>query len=268
MNLQSLFSKRVEITKREKFVSSSIVAALGFLIIQFLPVGKVYYWSVFGFATLVLICLFWSLEKFTRLKFLTLSILPLTFTVSLTLFVSLLPQHFLIPLATSLVFALVFYSLLLTLNIYNVAAIRTIALVRAAHSVGFLFGMLSAFFAFEVIFALHLSFYLITVLVFATSFLVSISILWSFELEEYISWRVLIYSLVLAFIVAQFALVFAFWPIIPMVAALGSVGAFYVSLGLTQFHFNDRLNRNTVFEYTSVAFVVFILLILTARWGG
>jgi len=268
MNLQTLLSRRFEITKREKFVASSILTALGFLILQFLPVGKVYYWSVFGFAVLVVICLFWSLEQFTKLKFLTLSILPLTFTVSLTLFVSLLPQHFLIPLATSLAFALVFYSLLLTLNIYNVAAIRTIALVRAAHSVGFLFGMLSAFFAFEVIFALHLSFWLIAVLVFLVAFLISISILWSFELEEYISWRVLIYSLVLAEVVAQFSLVFAFWPIIPMVAALGSVGAFYVALGLTQFHFNDRLNSKTVLEYTSVALVVFILLILTARWGG
>ena len=268
MNLRAIFIRRFEITKREKFVASSALVAVSFLVIQFLPVGKAYYWSIFGFSLLVLACIFWSLEKFSKFKFLVLSILPLTFTVSLTLFVSLLPGHFLIPVVTSVGFALVFYSLLLTLNIYNVAAIRTIVLVRAAHSVGFLFGMLSAFFAFEVIFAFHLSFYLISVLVFLTSFLVAVSVLWSFELEEYISWRVLIYSLVLALLVAQFSLVFAFWPIIPMVAALGAVGAFYVALGLTQFHFNDRLNSKTVLEYASVALVVLILLFLTARWGS
>jgi len=260
--------KKIAITKREKFVTSSAIVALGFLVVQFLSIDLHYYLAVLGLAVLVLLFLFWSLEELTVLKFFVLAILPVLFAVSSTLFASLLPEHVLVRTILTLIFGLGFYSLLLTLNIYNVAAIRTIALVRAANSVGFLFAIVSAFFIFEVIFALHLIFWWIALLVLATSFLITLTILWSFELEEFISWRVLVYSLVLAFLTGQFALVFSFWPLLPIIAALGVVGVLYGTLGITQFHFNDRLNRRTVFEYASVALVVFFLLILTARWGG
>ena len=95
-----------------------------------------------------------------------------------------------------------------------------------------------------------------------------ISAIWAFELEEHLSVRVLVYSFVISLAVAQIALALSFWPILPIIGALATVSALYVSLGVTQFHFADRLTRRTVLEYSSVAAVVFILMLITTHWSG
>jgi hypothetical protein len=157
---------------------------------------------------------------------------------------------------------------MLTFNIYNVAAIRTIALLRAAHAVGLLFSIISAFFLANVLFSFHLPFYLIaagSVLITFPLYLVG---LWSYELEEYISRKVFIYSLIFALISAEIALVLAFWPIVPINGGLALATLVYVLLGLAQFEFQDKLKPRVVWEHLSVAFVVFVIILITTRWGG
>ena len=74
------------------------------------------------------------------------------------LFYFLLPVRWLTRLPVLAIFGISMYLLFLTQNIYNIAAIRTIQLLRAAHAVGFLFTIVSAFLIYNVIFALHLPF--------------------------------------------------------------------------------------------------------------
>ena len=62
-------------------------------------------------------------------------------------FYFLLPVRWLTRIPVVVLYAVGIYALLLTENIYNVAADRTIALLRAAHSVGYLLTLDNVFFA-------------------------------------------------------------------------------------------------------------------------
>jgi len=165
-------------------------------------------------------------------------------------------------------FGISVYLLMLTSNIYNVAAIRTIALLRAAHAVGLLFSLIATFFLANVLFSFHLPFYLLvagTVVIVFPLYLVS---LWSYELEEFISRRVFIYTLVFTFVSAQIALVLSFWPIVPINGALSLATIMYVLLGLARLDFEEKLKKRVIWEHVAVALVVFVIILLTTRWGG
>jgi hypothetical protein len=160
------------------------------------------------------------------------------------------------------------YSLLLTLNIYNVAAIRTIQLVRAANAVGLLFTLFSAFFIYSLVWSMKPSGWILVLLVTFFSFPLILQSLWSIELEGFISKRIIIFTLVLTLALAELALSFSFWPILPTVGALALVSAMYVLLGVTHFYFTQRLKRRTTWEYLGIASLILIFIVVTTRWGG
>lgn len=157
---------------------------------------------------------------------------------------------------------------MLTANIYNVAAIRTIALHRAARAVGMLFSLVAAFFLTNVLFSLHLPFFLNApgvALISGPLFLVQ---LWSVELEEFVSQKVAIFTGVFTLIVFEMALVFSFWPLAPINSALILVTAIYVLLGIGQFAIVEGLKRKIVYEYIGIASIVALIVFVTTRWGG
>ena len=73
--------------------------------------------------------------------------------------------------------------------------------------------------------------------------------LWSYELEEFVSQRDLVYSSVFALISAQIALVLSFWPVAPINGALASATVMYVLLGLGQLEFGEKLKGRVVMEH-------------------
>jgi len=202
------------------------------------------------------------------IKYLLLLLLPVYFVAGASLFYFLLPVRWLTRLPFAVLFGISVYLLMLTSNIYNVAAIRTIALLRAAHAVGLLFSLLSAFFLANVLFSLHLPFYLIVAGTLVITFPLYLVGLWSYELEEFVSQRDLVYSSVFALISAQIALVLSFWPVAPINGALASATVMYVLLGLGQLEFGEKLKGRVVVEHLAVALVVFIAILATTRWGG
>lgn len=107
-------------------------------------------------------------EDFSGIEWLTLPILPAMFAISASLSYPLLPDilgggdsgllfALLLKIAFLVVFTVVYYASLLTANIYNVAAIRTIQLLRVAHSIGFLVTVATGLLFFLVISSLHLT---------------------------------------------------------------------------------------------------------------
>lgn len=206
--------------------------------------------------------------ELSGIKYFLLLLLPVYFVAGSSLFYFLLPVRWLTRLPFALVFGISIYLLMLTSNIYNVAAIRTIALLRAAHAVGLLFSLVSTFFLTNVLFSLHLPFYLVvlgSVLITLPLYLVG---LWSYELEDFLSRRVGLYTGIFTMITAQFVLILAFWPVAPINGALIIATIMYVLLGLAQFDFADKLKRRQVYEHLGVALVVFIAVLLTTKWGG
>lgn len=255
-------------SKRQKFVLSSIILALGFFLIQF--VGFERRFLAIGTLTLLSVGLsFWGLrEGLGRDASLLTLILPAFFTAGIGLFYFLLPATILTRIPVLVLYALGTYALLLTSNIYTVATIRTIALLRAAHAVGFLLTLAAAFLLLNTLLSLRSSFWVNGVGGAAISFPLFLEGLWSIELERKLSREVLAVSLGFAALVGEIATILSFWPVSVAVGALALTTVVYVLLGLGQAKLQQRLFEKTIREYLLVGIIVFITMFLTAKWGG
>lgn len=255
-------------SKRQRFVLSSLLLAFGFFLIQF--VG--FEWRFQSIALLTLFSAFltlWSLrEGLGRDASLLTLVLPSFFTAGIGLFYFLLPTTILTKIPVLVLYALGVYALLLTANIYTVATIRTIALLRAAHAVGFLLTLVAAFLLFHTVFSLRQSFLVNLIATGLIAFPLFLQGLWSIELERKLGRETLALSAALSLVTAQTAMALSFWPVTVTVASLATTTVVYVGLGLGQAKLQQRLFEKTIREYLLVGLVVFITMLLTTRWGG
>ncbi|MEX2028800.1 MAG: hypothetical protein WD988_04860 [Candidatus Curtissbacteria bacterium] len=257
-----------EITKRQKFILMSFFLTVILVTIQTVPEGlRFQIIGILAIATIFL-SVFSLWGELSGVKYFLLLLLPVYFVAGASLFYFLLPVRWLTRLPFALLFGVSVYLLMLTSNIYNVAAIRTIALLRAAHAVGVLFSLISTFFLTNVLLSLHLAFYWTMLGVGAIVLPLYLVGLWSNELEDYISKRVLVYAAVFTYLTLQITLVFSFWPIMPIFGALGVATIMYVLLALAQFDFGGKMRQRIVWEHLSVAAVVFVIIVFSTRWAG
>ncbi|OGD94101.1 hypothetical protein A2697_03795 [Candidatus Curtissbacteria bacterium RIFCSPHIGHO2_01_FULL_41_44] len=257
-----------EITKRQRFILMSFFLTIVLFATQ--TVSENIRYQVMGLMVVstVLLAIFALWGELAGIKYFLLLLLPIYFVAGASLFYFLLPVRWLTKVPYAFFFGISVYLLMLTSNIYNVAAIRTIALLRAAHAVGLLFSLIATFFLGNVLFSLHLPFYLIAggvVAIVAPLYLVG---LWSLELEDYISKRVFMYSLIFTLVTTQIGLVLSFWPIVSINGALVLATVMYVLLGLAQFNFENRLKTRIIWEHLSIAAIVFVIVLISTRWGG
>lgn len=261
------------ISKRRKFVVVVLILFLGLFISEYLDFGRRII-SILALSLLASLSLFIilyqdiksSLKNYSVLA--GLFLLPFLYTLAFGSFYFLLPARFLTRIALSTLFAVGLYALYLSHNIYAVAGMRTIQLLNAARSVGFLLILITAFFFFNIIFSLHLVPPLALFLIFLLSLTLIFQVIWSVNLEEKITRSVLILTLVLALVITELALALNFWPASPTVAALFLSGNFYTFVGLSQAWLERRLFKNTLWEYVGVAIIVFLLLLTRTKWGG
>lgn len=257
-----------EITKRQKFILMSFFLTGILLAIQ--TVSSDLRFQIIGILALATIFLsvFSLWGELSGVKYFVLLLLPVYFVAGASLFYFLLPVRWLTRVPFAALFGISVYLLMLTSNIYNVAAIRTIALLRAAHAVGVLFSLISTFFLANVLFSLHLASYWTILGLIVIVLPLYVAGLWSYELEDFISKRVFNYSVIFTYLTAQIALIFSFWPIAPISEALSVATIMYVFLALSQLDFSQKLKARIVWEYLSVAFTVFVVILITTRWGG
>jgi len=254
-------------SKRAKFILISLLLSLGLLGIQFINLdwryGAIGLLAVltYGLCALVLI------EDLKGIEWLTLLVLPVSYTVSVALFYFLLPEKLLTRVAILSLFGIGMYALLLTQNIFSIAAIRTIQLLRAAHAVYFLLTLVAAFFLYDTMFSFRLMPWWNSLLTLSISWPLILSGLWSIKLEEGFNQQSLGYSLVLAWLLSQLAFWISFWPLSVAAASLLLVAAMYVGLGLFQQHFSGRLFSKTIKEYIWVGLIVLVITFLTAAWS-
>jgi len=255
-------------SKRQKFVAISVFLSFGLLAVQLVRF-EIRYQAIALLSFLSGLLSVWALHQdLNKIEWLTTLILPVTYTAASGLFYFLLPERWLSRLLIVGFFGITFYALLLTENIFAVAAMRTIQLLRAAQTVGFLLTLVSAFFLFDTVFSLRLPFYFNFLLAGMISFLLTLQSLWSVKLEEKITPRVFIYSLVFSFILGQFALAISFWPVTVATGSLFLTTVLYVLLGMSQEHFKERLFQKTIKEYLWVGAIIFWVTFFIAHWGG
>jgi len=257
-----------KITKRQKLVLMAFFLTGVLLTTQTVDISLRYHVMAFLAVSTIIISVFALWGELSGVKYFLLLLLPVYFVMGSTLFYFLLPVRWLTRLPFALVFGISVYLLMLTANIYNVAAIRTIGLLRAAHAVGLLFSIVTTFLLTNVLYSLHIPFYLIFVGSMLITFPLYLVALWSNELEEFISKRVFKYAAVFSFVSAQVALILSFWPIQPINAALMIATSMYLLLGLGQLHFQDKLKSRVVYEHFLISLFVFLIVLVVTHWGG
>lgn len=243
-------NKGVVLTKRKKFFLVSVLLTIGLFIVQSLPVERrfVSLMILFGVAYGLSA---WSLAKdLSGIEWLTCLLLPSLFPVSVGLFYFLLPQMGVVRLIVLGLFVISMYAILLTANIFSVASIRTIQLLRAARAIGFLFTILTATFLFHLILSFKMHFWWNGLAVFGVSWLLFVQGLWSLELDERgLSKRVLSYSLVGSVVMLEAGVIVSFLPVEVALGSLFLAMSLYVLLGIMQHFFEEKLFKRTVNEY-------------------
>lgn len=210
----------------------------------------------------------WALsEGLSGIEWLTVLLPPVLFTASVGLFYVLLPEAWWARLLIIVLYGIGQYALLLTANIFSVAAIRTIALFRSASAVGFVLTLLTGFFLFDTILSFRLNFWEVGLWVAIAGFFLLFPGLWAVNLETKIPRKVIGYSVVLALMMGLLSIAISFWPISIAVASLFLCTMLYIFLGVAQHHFSQRLFPRTVWEYVTVGVVVLITMLFTSGWG-
>lgn len=255
-------------TKRQKFVISAILLAFGFFLTQFVDLSFKYQ-AIVGLSFVCVLLSAWSLSGgLGKNATLLVLVLPAFFTAGIGLFYFLLPATIITRIPILVLYAIGIYALLLTANIYTVSTARTIALLRAAHAVGFLLTLVAGFLLFDTILSLRLDFWANGVGAFLVGFPLFLQGFWSIELEKNFSKEVFYLALGFGLILGEIATVLSFWPITVPVGALAITTVVYIGLGLGQAKLQQRLFARTVREYILVGAAVFITMFLTAKWGG
>ncbi len=267
-NLTALIGKYYTFSKRQEFVGATLVLTTALIATQlFFETLRFDVMLLLGILAYVLSA-FCLREELYSWKLITVLTLPAFYTAAVFLFYFLLPTRWLTRLPIALLYAVGMYAILLTENIYKVAAGRTIQLIRAAHSVGFLLSLLTIFFLMDTALSLHLPFYTNSVITAIIIFPLSLQALWSMELTDTITTNVWIATGVITGLVTQLVFVFSFWPIRTTIEALFVTTAFYSLVGMTQQFLIGRLFKNTYREFLLVLIIVFVLVIVTTRWGA
>lgn len=253
--------------KRQKMVISASLLTLGLVVVQSLPLDFKYIGSLV-LALLTWVLSGWSLkEGLSGVEWLTV-LLPLgLFTASVGFFYVLLPPAWWAQVLIDVLFGIGMYILLLTANIFSVAAIRTIALFRSAMAVGFAMTLLTAFLMFDTILSFRWIFWQVGLVISAVSFLLLLPGLWEVRLDERLNRQLLKYSCGLSMLMGLLGMTICFWPISVAVASLCLCTMLYVFLGITQHYFSQRLFVRTVWEYLTVGLVVLVTTMLTSGWG-
>lgn len=262
------WDRRLTLSKRQQFVVITLVLTGGMVATQ-LASPELRYPLVVALSAAGYVGAALGLrDGLTGIDWLTLLTLPTLFTGAVGLFYFLLPVRWLTRVPVAALYAIGMYALLLTENIYNVAAERTIALIRAAHSVGFLLTLVTYFLLVQTILAFRFSPILNTVVVAVVSFLLVFQALWVMELGEAASRRVWQLTAGLTLVLTQLAWVFAFWPVKTTLLALFFTTCLYGLVGMAQEFIVEKLYKKTVIEFFVVCAVVLALILLTTRWRG
>lgn len=254
-------------SKRRRFVLTSILLSLGFVAIQFLN-DQNRFWTIGALGILTIVLFAWSLwENLGRNMTLLTLVLPTMFTIGVGVFWFLLPSNIYTRIPIVLFYGIGMYVLSLTMNIYSVAAVRTIALLRAAKGVGFVLSLVTAFLVFDTLLSLRSELYVLAPLIFIISLPLYWQGLWTVTLDSKFSKNLLTLSAIFSLITAQIAIALYFWPVTVVVGSLFLTVTFYMLLGLGQAKLDERLFPATVREYLVVGALVFMAVFFSTHWG-
>lgn len=255
-------------SKRTRFVITSLILSLGFIGIQLLN-DQNRFWAIGILGLLTLALFLWSLfEGLGRNMTLLTLILPVMYTLGVGFFWFLLPANLFARIPIVIFYGAGIYILCLTANIYSVASVRTIALLRAARGVGFVLTLIASFLIFDAILSVRTEIFYLVPIVLVLSFPLYLQGFWSMVLEKEYSGQLFVLSAVSSVITAEIAAALYFWPVTIVVGSLFLTVSFYMLLGLGQAKLEGRLFKSTINEHLVVGILIFIAMFIATHWGG
>ena len=263
-----LWSRRPWLPKRQQFVLATISLSAGLLLTQLVsldlryPLVFVLAIAAYGLSAFVL------RDDLHSIEWLTLLALPTLFTAAVAMFYFLLPVRWLTRLPVAVLYGVGMYALLLTENIYSVAAERTIALLRAAHSVGFLLTLLTYFLLTQTVLAFRFYPVINAILIGLVSFVLVLQSLWAMELTSRVSRRVRDISIAVTLFLINVVWIFSFFPTTGTIKALLFTTLFYSSVGIAQQYLVEKLYKKTLIDFTLVVVIVFCIALIATNWRG
>ena len=251
--------------KRQRLIAAVLILSLGLFVSEYF-LGKSGIFMVFFLSFLTDVLLVLSLYKDIRENFYPQAlILPFFYSLAFGLFYFLVPVRFLTRIIVTSLYGVGLYSLFLSVNIFTVSAIRTIALLSSARTVSFALSLLSYFFLSNVVFSLHTNAFFTLFLILGFTFPMVVSSIWSYTLERDIK-SDLFWSISLTLLLFESSIILWFWPTMPTLISLFLTGIFYTLIGLTHAWFEKRLFKGVILEYFWVAIVTLVVLIFFTFW--
>lgn len=257
------------LSKRKKFIITSIILSLGFVGVQLL--GNQYKFLAIGALTAFTVLLFaWSLKEGLGKNMTLLSlVLPALFTLGVGLFWFLLPASVYAVLPLVVIYGFGIFALVSSQNIFVVAAVtKSIPLLRTARGISFILTLFTSFLIFDAIISLREHVLVTAILTGLLSIPIFWQGLWQIPLNVKFSKDLLVLSLIYGLAIFELTISLYFWPVTVVVNSLFLTVAVYILLGLGQSQLEERLFPQTVREYLLRAAAVLIGLFLGTRWGA
>lgn len=262
------WERHLVLDKRQQFVAITLILTAGLMLTQLVG-NDLRYPSVIILSVITyFLSAFGLREDLKGIEWFTLLALPTVYTFAVALFYFLLPARWLTRLPVAALYAIGIYALLLTENIYNVAANRTIGLLRAAQSVGFLMTVTVYFFLSQSILAFRYYPFANIIWISAINVILYLPLLWSMELTPGISRRVRDLTLSLMLIEAEIMWILSFWPVTTTQKAILMAGSFYALGGMGQLYLSERLYKKNIWELFIVIVIITVVVFLTTNWRG
>lgn len=254
-------------SKRRRFLATSLILSLGFVGIQFLTdQNRFLAIGLLGLLTLVLFA--WCLwEGIGRNMTLLTLVLPTIFTLGVGIFWFLLPGSIFAQIPVVIFYGVGIYVLCLTMNIYSVSAARTIALLRAARGVGFVLTLVTSFLVFDAILSFRAPIWITTPAAILLSLPLVFQGVWAVNLETKFESELLLFSAISSLVVGEITAALYFWPVTIVVGSLFLTVAVYMLVGLGQAKLEGRLFTQTIREHLVVGILVFIAIFFATHWG-
>lgn len=249
------------IPKRQKFIIAVLILSLILFFLEQL-FGKSGIYLTIVLSLLTDLFVFWAISSDLKKNFhVQIFILPFFYSLACSLFYFLVPARFLTRVAMTSFYALGLYSLLLSVNIFIVSSVRTIALLSSARTVSFFVTLVSYFFLSNVVFSLHLNVFLTLILILSFTFPLILYSIWTHTLENKFFSLFTLWTILLSVCLVETALALWFWPATPTIIGLFLTGLFYIFIGLSQNWIDKRLFKSVMWEYVWVAVIVVIVFI-------
>lgn len=261
-------------SKRLRYLISSLLATIGFYFFLSLPYESHYYGLLVGIV-LIIFCFWFGLgivfDKSIYVRLMSI-VMPIAFFIGFALFATLLPQNFFLTLFYSSFFGVISYFMFLVENVFLVAiGFRTPPLYRAAYTVGLILLLLSSFFLFNSLFSFKFVYWLNGLLVFMISAVLFLYIYFSVTIElsdDGKDKNVWYYVLVPSLLMSEMALVLSFWPLGIFKSSIYLVMIVYLLSGVIHAELRDRLFKKTWLVSIWVGVATVLGIVLTGIFGG